>query len=119
MLDIISLPIVIENKKIDSRHRLVIIAAQRAKQIIEAPTAPIDTRYEKATSVSVEEILENKVVFFTGKEARQAQKEAKRVREEEMKTQAMIAKEGEMVTEIKKDLSVYVDDSLVKEPEGD
>ena len=119
MLDIISLPIVIENKKIDSRHRLVIIAAQRAKQIIEAPTAPVDTRYEKATSVAIEEILENKVVFFTGKEARQAQREAKRVREEEMKTQAMIAKEGEMVTEIKKDLSVYVDDSVVKEPEGE
>ncbi|MHB8481750.1 MAG: DNA-directed RNA polymerase subunit omega [Nitrospiria bacterium] len=118
MLDIISLPIVIENKKIDSRHRLVIIAAQRAKQIIEAPTAPIDTRYEKATSVAIEEILEGKVGFFTGKEARQAQREAKRVREEEMKTQAMIAKEGEMVTEIKKDLSVYVDDSVIKEPEG-
>ena len=119
MLDIISLPIVIENKKMDSRHRLVIIAAQRAKQIIEAPTAPTDTRYEKATSVAIEEILENKVPFLTGKDARQAQREAKRVREEEMKTQAMIAKEGEMVTEIKKDLNVYVDDSVIKEPEGE
>ena len=119
MLDIISLPIVVESKKIDSRHRLVIMAAQRARQIVEAPTAPIDTKYEKATTVSIEEILENKVPFFTGREARQAQKEAKRMREEELKTQAMIAKEGEMITEIKKELSVYVDDSVVKEPEGE
>jgi DNA-directed RNA polymerase subunit omega len=119
MQDIITLPIVLENKKIDSRHRLVIMAAQRARQIIESPTAPANTRYEKATTVAVEEILENRVVFYTGKDARQAQKEAKRVREEELKTQAMIAREGEMVTEIKKDLSVYVDDSGIKEPEGE
>lgn len=119
MLDIISLPIILENKKIDSRHRLVIMAAQRARQIVEAPTAPVDTKYEKATTVSIEEILENKVIFFIGRDARQAQREAKRVREEELKTQAMIAKEGEMITEIKKELSVYVDDSAVKEPEGE
>ena len=119
MLDIISLPIVVENKKIDSRHRLVIMASQRARQIVEAPTAPVDTRYEKPTTVSIEEIMENRVTFFTGKEARQAMREAKRLREEEMKTQAMIAKEGEMITEIKKELSVYVDDSGVREPEGE
>jgi DNA-directed RNA polymerase subunit omega len=119
MLEIISLPIVIENKKIDSRHRLVIMAAQRARQIVEAPTAPVDTRYEKATTVSIEEILENNVNFFTGRDARQAKREAKRVREEELKTQAMIAKEGEMITEIKKELTVYVDDSGVREPEGE
>ncbi|HXN06809.1 MAG TPA: DNA-directed RNA polymerase subunit omega [Nitrospiria bacterium] len=115
----ISLPIVLESKKIDSRHRLVIMAAQRARQIIEAPTAPVDTRYDQASTIAIEEILENKVAFFVGKDARQAQNEAKRMREEEMKTQAMMAKEGEIASEIKKDLSIFVDDSKTAEPEGD
>ena len=118
-MEIISLPIVLENKKFDSRHRLVIMAAQRARQIIEAPTAPINTRYEQATTIAIEDILDNRVAFLTGKEARLSQREAKRAREEEMKSQAMMAKEGEIASEIKKDLSVYVDDSKLSEPEGE
>jgi len=115
MIDIITLPIVIENRKIDSPHRLSILAAQRARQIIQATTSPTDTKYEKATTIALEEILENKVAFVSGKEALQAQKEAKRIRAEELRTWARIAKEGELVTEIKKELSTFIDDSLVKE----
>jgi DNA-directed RNA polymerase subunit omega len=118
MIDIITLPIVCENKKIDSRYRLSILAAQRARQIIQATTSSSDTKYEKATTIALEEILENKMAFVFGKEAREAQKEAKRVRAEELRTWARIAKEGELVTEIKKELSVYVDDSGTKEPVG-
>lgn len=115
MINIISLPIVVENKKIDSPHRLAILGAQRARQIIQATTSSSDTKYEKATTVALEEILENKVTFVVGKEARDAKKEAKRVRAEELRTWARIAKEGELVTEIKKELSVLVDDSAIKE----
>jgi DNA-directed RNA polymerase subunit omega len=117
MIDIISLPIVIENKKIDSPHRLSILAAQRARQIIQATNSPAYTRYEKATTIALEELLENKVVFFSGKEALEAQKESKRARAEELRTWARIAKEAELVTEIKKELSVHVDDSETIERE--
>jgi DNA-directed RNA polymerase subunit omega len=118
MIDIITLPIVFENKKIDSRHRLCILAAQRAKQIVQATTSSPDTKYEQATTIALEEILENKVVFVSGKEAVEAKKESKRVKAEELRTWARMAKEGELVTEIKKELSVYVDDSGIKEAVG-
>jgi hypothetical protein len=46
-----------------------------------------------------------------GKDARQAQREAKRLREE-MKSRALLAeREEELATEIKKDLSVYLEES--------
>jgi DNA-directed RNA polymerase subunit omega len=118
MIDIITLPIVFENNKIDSRHRLCILAAQRAKQIVQATTSTPDTKYEQATTIALEEILENKVVFVSGKEAVEAKKEAKRMNSEELRTWARMAKEGELVTEINKDLNVYVDDSGTKEPVG-
>lgn len=116
MIDVITVPIVIENKKIDSQHRLSILAVQRARQIIQATTSPIDTRYEKATTIALEEILENKVVFVIGKEAIAAQKDAKRARAEELRAWEKMARDGDLATEIKKDLSVYVDDSTAKEP---
>jgi DNA-directed RNA polymerase subunit omega len=119
MIDIITLPVVFENKNIDSRHRLCILAAQRAKQIVQATTSSPDTKYEQATTIALEEILEDKVAFVSGKEAVKAKKEAKRAKAEEIRTSwAKMAKEGELVTEIKKDLSVYVDDSETKEPLG-
>ncbi|MBI1823336.1 MAG: DNA-directed RNA polymerase subunit omega [Nitrospirae bacterium] len=113
MIDIITMPIIIENKKIDSRHRLSILGSQRAKQIIQATTSSSDTRYEKATTVALEEILENKVHFVSGKEAITAQKDAKRVRDEELRTWARMAKEGELVTEIKKEVAVYKGESVI------
>ena len=118
MIDIITLPIVFKNKKVDSRHRLCILAAQRAKQVVQATTSSPDTKYEAATTIALEEILENKVVFISGKEAVEAKKEAKRAKAEELRTWARMAKEGELVTEIKKDLSVYVDDSGIEEAGG-
>lgn len=118
MIDIITLPIVIENKKIDSRHRLCILAAQRARHLIQSTTSSPDTKYEEATTIALEELLENKVAFVSGKDAVEGKKEAKRVKSEELRTWARMAKEGELVTEIKKDLSVSVDDSGIEEGAG-
>lgn len=107
-MEIIALPIVVDEGKIDSRYRLVIVAAQRARQIMEGNGPAIQTRYTKATTIALEEFLEDKLEFFTGKEARLAQREAKRLREEELKHQALRAREREIASEISKELSELV-----------
>lgn len=94
----------------DSRHRLVIAASQRAKHLIQGakPVGPV--RFTKATSIALDEVIGQSISFLTGKEARQAMKEAKRTRESEVERMAtMEARED--AQEITKSLSVYVDDS--------
>jgi hypothetical protein len=41
-----------------------------------------------------------------------AQREARRIREETLRKRALLEREEEISNEIKKDLSVYVDDSM-------
>lgn len=92
----------------DSRHRLTIIAAQRAKHILQGSRhAP--SRFTKETTIALNEVLLGQVNYLVGQEARDAMKEAKRGKEGEMERVAMMT--GDDAKEIKKELSVYVDDS--------
>jgi DNA-directed RNA polymerase subunit omega len=95
----------------ESRSRFVIVAAQRARLLVQGATPLIITKYTKPTTIALEEVLRGRVKFLVGKEARQAMKEAKKQRERELErlTLAHVARED--ATEIKKDLSVVVDDS--------
>jgi DNA-directed RNA polymerase omega subunit len=113
-MDITSLPIDVNEKKIDSRYRIVVVGSQRARQLMEGNGPALQTRYKKATTIALEEFLEGKLEFYTGKEARLAQRESRRLREEEMRHQALQAKEREITNEISKELSVYVDDTHPK-----
>ena len=115
-MEIISLPVVVYEEKIDSRYRLVIVTSQRARQLMEGNGPAIQTRYKKATSVALEEFLEGKLEIYTGKEAiRIAQRDARRLREEEVRHQALQAKEREITSEISRELGVYVDDTQSRE----
>ncbi|MFQ5596900.1 MAG: DNA-directed RNA polymerase subunit omega [Nitrospiria bacterium] len=108
-MNIVSLPIELDTSKIDSRFRLVIVAAQRARQLIEGAksTIPVWTGL-KETTIAVEEILSGEMEILYGEEAVIAQQEQKRLREE-MKRRAILAeREGEISNEIKKDLSIYL-----------
>ncbi|HEX9756728.1 MAG TPA: DNA-directed RNA polymerase subunit omega [Nitrospiria bacterium] len=119
-MEIVSLPIDFEKLEFDSRYRLVIIGSQRAKQLMEGAKKITGSRYTKETTVALDEILLGKVQFLVGKEARLAYKEMKRIREEDARKR--VFSEEEDTSEIKKDLSVYVDDSGIKGPgasEGD
>ena len=111
-MEIIELPIELKSDQLDSKYRLVIIGAQRARQLMEGARASEDTKYLKATTVAVEEFLEGELQYLTGKEARVAQRDARKVREEMLRKRALLEREEEISNEIKKDLSVYVDDSL-------
>lgn len=104
--------------RFDSRHRLVIAASQRAKYLMQGAKPQIATKFKKETTIALEEVLGGHVELLTGKEARQAMKEAKRTRETEIERLAA-AEVTEDAREIKKDLSVYVEESgkTVPEPE--
>lgn len=109
MIDMLSLLPQYTPKEFDSRHRLVIVASQRAKHLAQGakPTGP--SRFTKETTAALDEVLRGKISYLTGKEARDAMKEAKRGKEGETERMAMMT--GEDAKEIKKELSVYVDDT--------
>lgn len=110
MIDAISLLPEYDHSQIDSRHRLVIATSQRAKHLMQGARPLGQSKYSKSTSIALDEMLHQKVAFLTGKEARQAIKEAKRGKDSEMERMA-VAAAREDAREIKKELSVYVDDS--------
>lgn len=110
MIDMLSLLPQYTPEQFDSRHRLVIVAAQRAKHLIQGAKPAGISRFTKETTVALDEVLRGGVKFLVGKDAREAMKEAKRGKEGETERLAMMT--GEDAREIKKELSVYVDDSV-------
>jgi DNA-directed RNA polymerase subunit omega len=104
-------------ERFDSRHRLVIAASQRAKQLMQGAKALGVSRFLKETTIAMDEVLEGHVPFLIGKDARLAMKEAKRGKESEVE-RTVLSGSGEDAQEIKKELSVYVDDSE-KPPEAE
>jgi DNA-directed RNA polymerase subunit omega len=121
MIDTLSLLPESNQRRFDSRHRLVIAASQRAKHLMQGTRAGATSKFTKETTIALEEVLNGKVEFLTGKEARQAMKEAKRTRDGEGERMAVVNPGvGEDAREIKKELSVYVDDSVKQaEPEAE
>ena len=113
MVDMLNLLPQYQNE-FDSRHRLVIIAAQRAKHLTQGAKPTGSLRFHKETTNALDEVLRGRVTYLTGKEARDAMKETKRGKEGETERLAMMT--GEDAKEIKKELSVYVDDSAKPAP---
>lgn len=109
MIDMLSLLPQYTQDEFDSRHRLVIVSAQRAKHLLQGSRPLRGSRFTKETTVALDEVLHGDVNYLVGKEARDAMKESKRGKEGETERIAMMT--GEDAREIKKELSVYVDDS--------
>ena len=107
-MDIIKLPIDYDKSEIDSRFRLVVIAAQRAKELAFGAKPKVETKYTKIPTIAVEEALENKLEFLTGEEAIVANEEAKKFDYkrfiEEKRKEAM----PEDLSELERDLRVYL-----------
>lgn len=110
MIDMLSLLPQYTQDQFDSRHRLVIVAAQRAKHLIQGAKSAGPSRFTKETTIALDEVLQGLSKYLVGKDARDAMKEAKRGKEGETERMAMMT--GEDAREIKKELSVYVDDSV-------
>jgi len=109
MIDMLNLLPQYTSNEFDSRHRLVIVASQRAKHLTQGAKVTGPSRFTKETTVALDEVLRGKLKYLTGKDARDAMKEAKRGKEGETERLAMMT--GEDAREIKKELSNYVDDT--------
>jgi len=107
-MDIVSLPIEIDKKKIDSRFRIVEIAAQRARELAYGSKPKVETRFSKIPTVAIEETLEDVLEFITGDEAKASLEEAKKFDYkrflEEKKKESM----PEDLSELERDLRVYL-----------
>lgn len=110
MIDMLNLLPQYTSNEFDSRHRLVIVASQRAKHLTQGAKQAGASRFTKETTIALDEVLRGHARYLTGKEARDAMKEAKRGKEGETERIAMMT--GEDAREIKKELSVYVDDTV-------
>jgi DNA-directed RNA polymerase subunit omega len=107
-MDIISLPIEYDRNKIDGRYRVVAIAAQRAKELSLGVKPKIKTKAKKITSVAIEETISNSIEFLTGEQAKKAKEEARKFdyrRLLEGREKEVVVEE---VTELEKDLKVYL-----------
>lgn len=118
MTDTLSLLSEYTHDQFDSRHRLVIVASQRAKHLIQGSKPLGPTKFTKDTTIALDEVLHGQVQYLCGKDARLAAKEAKKTKEGEIERMMMGVRED--AREIKKELSVYVDDSTTpKEAESE
>ncbi len=97
-------------KDFDSRYRIVLIAAQRAKQLVRGAESKGASKFSKETSMALEEVLGGSVPYLMGQDAKDAIREAKMANQRPIDP-ALYAQPDENAQEIKKELSVYIDDT--------
>jgi DNA-directed RNA polymerase subunit omega len=107
-MDIVSLPIEYDRNKIDGRYRVVAIASQRAKELALGVKPKIKTKAKKITTQAIEETISNSVEFLTGEQAKKAKEEARKFDYRRLLEQREKEVQGEEVTELEKDLKVYL-----------
>jgi DNA-directed RNA polymerase omega subunit len=115
-MDIISLPVEFDNKKIDGRFRLAIIAAQRARELALGAKPKIPTKGKKVTTIAIEEAINGNLEYLVGEEARRSQEEARKFDYrrllEEKRREA-----PEDLSELEKDLKIYLHERETEEKE--
>lgn len=105
-MDIISLPIENDKKKIESRYRLVVIASQRARELALGIKPKIQSKAKKVTTTSLLETIGGEVDFLTGLDALEAREKADKV--DYRKIIEEKRRPIEDLTELEKDLKVYL-----------
>lgn len=114
-MDLTSLMTGIEEMKVDSRYRVVIMTAQRARQLMQGSRPQVISKFSKEITVALQEALEDKIEFITGPEARTSLREA-RLKESIVKPR-LPAPRAEDTDEIKKDLTTYLTEEGAAAPE--
>ncbi len=88
-MDIIKLPIEYGNELFDSRFRLVLVVAQRGRQLTEGSPALVKKKYVKNISLALEEAIEGKLKYLTGEDAKRAREYEYRMRRERIAKDSM------------------------------
>lgn len=117
-MDIISLPVKVDKKKIDSRFRLVTIASQRAKELSLGVKPKLPSKYRKVASQGILEAVEDQLEFLTGEEARTALEEAKKLDMRRLLETKKREARVEELSELERDLKVYLHEKEEKGKEG-
>jgi DNA-directed RNA polymerase subunit omega len=107
-MDIISLPIEYDNKKIDGRFRIIAIASQRAKEIAVGAKPRVKTKARKITTIALDETINNTVEFLIGDEAKKAREESKKFDYRKLLEEKKKEITSEDLSEFEKDLKVYL-----------
>ena len=107
-MDIVRLPIERDKKAIDSRFRLVTIAAQRAKELAFGAKSKVDTKSRKIATIALLEALEGELEFLMGEEAVVAQEEAKKFDYKRFLEEKKKEAQPEDLSDLEKDLRAYL-----------
>jgi len=107
-MDLISLPVELDKKKIDGKYRLAAIAAQRARELSLGVKPKLQTRAKKVTTVAIEEALSGNLEFLVGEEARKAKDEAKKFDYKRLLEEKRREGAPEDLSELERDLKIYL-----------
>ncbi|HMK44213.1 MAG TPA: DNA-directed RNA polymerase subunit omega [Dissulfurispiraceae bacterium] len=106
-MNIISLPIEYDKKKIESKYRLAVIAAQRARELAVGAEPKVSRKAKKVTTTALVETVGGEIKFMTGEDAAVALEKAGRIDFKKLieeKRKSSIAD----LSELEKDLKVYL-----------
>lgn len=135
-MDVIKLPIEYSKDEIDSRFRLVLVCAQRSRQLTEGSPVLVKSKYVKNITLALQEAIEGKLKYLTGEDAKRAREFEYRMRRERMARESMeeaAAASLEKMEEIKQaykaetlgvvdetqSLSPVEEDNVIEDPEED
>ncbi len=108
-MDVISLPIELDEKLIDGRYRFVLAAIKRAKELHMGALPKAGIRARKATTTAIEEVASGSVRVLTGRAAIKAREDASKLTYEHMMDEAsQKVSFTESLTELEKDLEDYL-----------
>jgi DNA-directed RNA polymerase omega subunit len=113
--DLIALPIEMKEMTVDTKFRLVHIAAQRVRQLSAGVPLQVVTQSIKDTTIALEEAVAGKLKILTGEEAKKA-KEEFRKREERARIEEQLSAKEE---EIRKELSAYLSETRAEDGDED
>lgn len=112
-MDIIKLPIEYHKELFDSRFRLVLMAAQRVRQLSDGAPVLVKSKYVKNTTLALEEAIEGKLKYLTGDEARRAREYEYRTRRERITRESMEEAAGASLEKIEEIKETYKSETLV------
>ncbi len=108
-MDVISIPVEYNEKKIDGRYRLVVAVLKRAKELYQGAIPKISSNSAKMTTVALEEVISGKVSVLIGENAIKAKAESRKLTYDDMMDEAkQKASLPEELTKLEKDLKVYL-----------
>jgi DNA-directed RNA polymerase subunit omega len=105
-MDITSLPIEYDKKKIESKYRLAIIAAQRARELSLGTTPSIQKKAKKVTTTALLETVSGEIKFLTGADAVAAREKAEKIDFKKLIEERRRSISD--ISELEKDLKVYL-----------